>query len=262
MAKGAVLETRRLTRRFGGLVALEGVDFGMSAGELRAIIGPNGAGKTTFFNLVRGRLAPTAGDIYFRGRRITGVAPHAISHLGIASTLQITSVFANLTVWENVLAAAQSRKAFGHLLSPFARFPDREARAEEILGLVGLLDRGGEPASNLSHGEQRLLEMGIALATDPLLLLLDEPTAGMGGEETQLTVETIKKLSRSVDILLVEHDMDVVMGLAQRITVFDQGQILAEGTPPEIQANARVQEVYVGTAASSGGCGQSSGAAE
>ncbi len=256
MGNGAVLETRGLTRRFGGLVALDCVDFTMRAGELRAIIGPNGAGKTTFFNLVRGRLVPTGGDIYFRGQRITGVSPHAASHLGIASTLQITSVFANLTVWENVLAAAQSRKRFGQLLSPFARFADREARAEEVLALVGLLDRAGEPANNLSHGEQRLLEIGIALATDPLLLLLDEPTAGMGGQETQLTVETIKKLSRSVEILLVEHDMDVVMGLAHRITVFDQGRIIAEGTPAEIQANPEVQAVYLGTASLRSGGGR------
>lgn len=247
MAGDLVLETRGLTRRFGGLVAVDAVDFVMPAGELRAIIGPNGAGKTTFFNMVRGRLDPTAGEIHFRGRRITGLAAHALSQLGIGSTLQITSVLPNLSIRENLLAAAQSRKPFRQLLNPFARFRDREARVEEVLALLGLANRAGELAGNLSHGEQRLLEMGIALATDPSLLLLDEPTAGMGAAETQLTVETIKKLSRVVDILIVEHDMYVVMELAQRITVFDQGRILAEGTPAEIQANTLVQEVYLGT---------------
>jgi branched-chain amino acid transport system ATP-binding protein len=231
--------------RFGGLTALNNVDLSVPAGEIRALIGPNGAGKSTFFNCVTGVLRPTSGRIVFNGEDIAGLPPHRISRKAIARSYQITNILPGATVLENVRIAAQSRHHAWSLLSHHRSFTDVLDRARAVLADVGLADKEAELAQNLSHGEQRNLEIGIALATEPRLLCLDEPTAGMSVSETHLTVELIRRIARDLTIMIVEHDMEVVMGLAHTITVLHYGEVLAEGTPAEIQANPRVQEVYL-----------------
>jgi branched-chain amino acid transport system ATP-binding protein len=233
--------------QFGGLAALNNVSIAVPPGEIRAIIGPNGAGKSTFFNCLTGVLAPTGGRILFDGHDITGLPPHAISQKSIARSYQITNILPGATVLENVRIAAQSRHHSWSLLRHHRRYGDLIDRARAGLAAVGLLDKEEELAANLSHGEQRNLEIGIALATEPKLVCLDEPTAGMSVSETQATVELIRRIAANLTILIVEHDMEVVMGLAQTITVLHYGEVLAEGTPAAIQANPRVQEVYLKT---------------
>ena len=236
-----------LTVRFGGLAALNQVNFEVQRGEIRAIIGPNGAGKSTFFNCLTGVLRPTAGRIYFGGEDITGLPSDQISLKGIARSYQITNIMPNATALENVRVAAQSRRHSWNMVRHCMSFHDLIEKAEQALDKVGLLVKANELASNLSHGEQRNLEIGIALATEPRVLCLDEPTAGMSPTETRATVELVRRIAADYTILIVEHDMEVVMGLARTITVLHYGEILAEGTPAEIQANARVQEVYLKT---------------
>lgn len=239
------LETRGLTKRFGGLVAVDHVDFKLGEGELRAIIGPNGAGKTTFFNMLAGNIEPTEGKIFYRGKDITNLKPFQISRLGIGRSFQVTNIFPELTAFENVRVAAQSRKTTYSMWRNGDSHEDLNEKAEAILHRVKLSDKLDFPASALAHGEQRYLEMGIALATDPELLLLDEPTAGMSPEETKETAEFIKELSKGLTIILVEHDMEVVMGISDYVTVLDNGRTLAEGTPEEIRQNEEVQRVYL-----------------
>ncbi|HEV8311405.1 MAG TPA: ABC transporter ATP-binding protein [Methylomirabilota bacterium] len=233
--------------RFGGLSALNQVSLAVPPGEIRAIIGPNGAGKSTFFNCVTGVLRPTGGRILFAGQDITGLPPHQISRKAIARSYQITNILPGATVLENVRVAAQSRHHGWNLLRHHRAYADVLVRARAVLAAVGLGDKEDELAVNLSHGEQRHLEIGIALATEPKLLCLDEPTAGMSVAETRATVELIRRIAADLTILIVEHDMEVVMGLARTITVLHYGEVLAEGTPAEIQANPRVQEVYLKT---------------
>jgi branched-chain amino acid transport system ATP-binding protein len=233
--------------RFGGLSALNQVSLAVPPGEIRAIIGPNGAGKSTFFNCVTGVLRPTGGRILFAGQDITGLPPHQISRKAIARSYQITNILPGATVLENVRVAAQSRHGGFRLLRHHRAYADVLVRARTVLAAVGLGDKEDELAVNLSHGEQRHLEIGIALATEPKLLCLDEPTAGMSVTETRATVELIRRIAADLTILIVEHDMEVVMGLARTITVLHYGEVLAEGTPAEIQANPRVQEVYLKT---------------
>ncbi len=242
-----LLETRLLTKRFKGLVAVDHVDFHLSRGQLHAIIGPNGAGKTTFFNLITGGLSSTGGQIFFQGREITHQSADEISKKGIARTFQITGIFPDLTVRENIWIGGLSRKKFINPLVDSSQIDDLRSKTEEILTLVNLPDKQSMLAENLSHGDQRLLEIGIGLSTDPQLLLLDEPTAGMSAEESFRTAERIKKLSERITILIIEHDMDIVMEIADFITVFDQGKVIAEGPPALIQENHEVQEVYLGT---------------
>jgi branched-chain amino acid transport system ATP-binding protein len=246
-APPSILRTEGLTVRFGGLTALNQVSLAVQAGEIRAIIGPNGAGKSTLFNCLTGVLRPTAGRIVLDGQDVTGLPPHAISHRGIARSYQITNILPGATVLENVRIAAQSRRHAWSLWRHHGAYPDLLARAYQVLDAVGLADKAEELAANLSHGEQRNLEIGIALATEPRVLCLDEPTAGMSVAETRATVELVRRLAAAYTILIVEHDMEVVMGLARAITVLHYGEVLAEGTPAEIQANARVQEVYLKT---------------
>jgi len=246
-ANGAapLLESRRLTMRFGGLTAVDAVDFQVRPGELRAVIGPNGAGKTTFFNMLTGVLPPTDGQIFFQGQDITALPAYAVSRLGIARSYQVTNIFADLTVLENVRIAAQSRVTTYNLWANADRLAGVNERAEGILALLGLGDKRHLLAGALSHGEQRYLEIGIALATEPAFLLLDEPTAGMSPEETKQTAEFIRSIAGSVTIVLVEHDMEVVMGVSDRITVLNYGRVLAEGTPAEIRGNPDVRRVYL-----------------
>ena len=243
----AFLSTEDLTVRFGGLTALNQVNFAVGRDEIRAIIGPNGAGKSTFFNCLTGVLRPSSGHILFDGGDITGLSPDRISHRGIARSYQITNILPNATALENVRIAAQSRRHGWSLLAHHRAYRDIIAKAEAVLEAVGLLTKAYELAANLSHGEQRNLEVGIALATEPQLLCLDEPTAGMSAAETQDTMALVRAVAKNLTILIVEHDMQVVMELAQRITVLHYGEILAEGTPAEIQQNPRVLEVYLKT---------------
>src|SRR5215472_16531626 len=242
-----ILKTERLSVRFGGLAALSQVNFELARGEVRAIIGPNGAGKSTFFNCLTGVLRPTSGRIVFDGEDIAGLPPHRISQKAIARSYQITNILPGASVLENIRIAVQSRHHSWALLRHHRAYQDVIERARDVLRQVGLEEKESELAANLSHGEQRNLEIGIALATEPKLLCLDEPTAGMSVTETHATVELIRRIAANLTILIVEHDMEVVMGLARTITVLHYGEVLAEGTPAAIQANQRVQEVYLKT---------------
>jgi branched-chain amino acid transport system ATP-binding protein len=245
--ESAILRIERLVMRFGGLTALNQVSLGIPRGEIRAIIGPNGAGKSTLFNCITGVLTPTSGRIAFDGDDITGLPPHRISKKAIARSYQITNILPGATVLENVRIAVQSRHHSWSLLRHHGSYRDVIDRAYAVLASVGLAGKADDLAANLSHGEQRNLEIGIALATEPKLLCLDEPTAGMSVTETHATVDLIRRIAANLTILIVEHDMDVVMGLARTITVLHYGEVLAEGTPAAIQSNQRVQEVYLKT---------------
>jgi branched-chain amino acid transport system ATP-binding protein len=242
-----ILKTELLSVRFGGLAALSQVNFEVARGEVRAIIGPNGAGKSTFFNCLTGVLRPTSGRIIFNGDDIAGLRSNVISQKGIARSYQITNILPNASALENVRIAAQSRRHSWNMIAHHSAFADINEKAERALSAVGLLGKAHEMASNLSHGEQRNLEIGIALATEPQLLCLDEPTAGMSQVETNETMELVQRIAKDLTILIVEHDMAVVMELADRITVLHYGAILAEGTPEEIQQNPKVLEVYLKT---------------
>jgi branched-chain amino acid transport system ATP-binding protein len=243
---GTVLKAEGLSKSFGGLRAVDTVDFELPSGELHAIIGPNGAGKTTFFNLITGLLTPDAGRVTFHNRDITGMKPYRISRLGLARTLQIKSVFDGLSVYDNVWIAAHSRLGFLHPLRPAASYAATAGKVEALLDRLGLQDCRDELAGNLSYGDVALLEIAIALATEPKLLLLDEPVAGMSPSETQKTVRLVKQLAKSVNIILIEHDMEVVFDAADVITVMNQGAILCRGTPDQIARDERVQEAYLG----------------
>jgi branched-chain amino acid transport system ATP-binding protein len=241
-----LLRTERLTRAFGSLIAVDRVDVVVHRGELRSIIGPNGAGKTTFFRLISGEMTPSSGRIVFDERDITGLPQHAVARLGIAKSYQITNVFPHLTVHENVRVAVQGPARAFDFWSRAAGLADVRERATALLQLVGLAGKADRLAAHLSHGEKRHLEIGIALASTPSLLLLDEPTAGMSPEETDETMRLIRELAVGRTVILVEHKMKVVMKISDRITVLHQGQVLAEGTPEEIRNNDRVQQTYLG----------------
>jgi branched-chain amino acid transport system ATP-binding protein len=246
---GIILETRNLRKDFGGLVAVANVSIKVKAHSLHSIIGPNGAGKTTLFNLLSGNLVPTSGRVVFKERDITDLPAHHTAHLGIGRSFQITNVFPNLTVLENVRLAAQAlgRDSF-KFWQHYRHFASYEDRARQIVTQVGLTDQANLPARVLPHGGKRKLELGILLAADPELLLLDEPTAGMAREEIPLLMEVIAQIRSRGDktIMLVEHKMDLVMNVSDWITVMHQGQVLAEGTPAEIAANEVVQSAYLG----------------
>jgi branched-chain amino acid transport system ATP-binding protein len=245
----ALLETRGLGRAFGALQAVAGVSLAVEPGEVRAIIGPNGAGKTTLFHLISGLLAPTAGRVLFRGDDITALPAPARCRRGISRTFQITSIFPELSVLENVRIAVQLRSGGNfRLVGGRGALEASEERARASLDSLGLLARATEPASTLPHGDQRLLEIAMAVAQEPALLLLDEPTQGLSPEDTVATVAVIREVARRqrLTILLVEHDMDVVFDLADRISVLHFGQLIAEGTPDQVRANADVQVAYLG----------------
>src|SRR5260370_19677567 len=242
-----ILRTQDLTVRFGGLTALNRVNLEFRRDDIRAIIGPNGAGKSTFFNCLTGVLRPSSGRILFNGGEITGLSPDRISHKGIARSYQITNILPNATTLENVRIAAQSRRHGWSLLAHHRAYRDIVEKAEKVLASVGLLSKANELAANLSHGEQRNLEVGIALATEPQLLCLDEPTAGMSAAETHDTMELVRRIANDLTILIGEHDMQAVMELAPPITVLHYGEILAEGTPSDIQQTPPRLEVYLKT---------------
>ncbi|HBB17186.1 MAG: ABC transporter ATP-binding protein [Syntrophus sp. RIFOXYC2_FULL_54_9] len=242
----ALLKTINLTKNFGGLSAVSNVSFSIRKGDLQTIIGPNGAGKSTFFKLITGEIKPSSGQVLFLDQDITSLPQTKVSHLGIAVAYQITNIFPMLTVLENVRVAAQSRKTTFNLWS---KALNHKALAEEslaILELIGLADFQGDTAANLSHGDRKRLEIGIALATKPKLLLLDEPTAGLSPHETRQTIELIKKIAEGLTIVLVEHKMKVVMEVSNTITVLHYGKLLAQGTPDDIRNNEEVRRVYLG----------------
>ena len=248
MTGDILLETRDLTMDFGALRALGHVDLQVPRGRVHSVIGPNGAGKTTFFNVITGMYAPTAGQVLFKGEDITGLPPEATNWKGIAKTFQITTIFPDLTVLENVQIACQSRvPETGRVRSLWA-VPDVQEKATDLLKFFRLDARLGEHAGNLSHGEQRYLDICLALSTEPELLLLDEPTCGMTPSETREATELILQVvrRRALTLLLIEHDMSVVMGISDRVTVLHQGQKIAEGTPDEVRANPNVVEAYLG----------------
>src|SRR5437667_8457850 len=246
MPEAPLLRTEALTRAFGSLIAVDRVDVAVRRGELRSIIGPNGAGKTTFFRLISGETAPSSGRIWFDGREITGLPQHETARLGIAKSYQITNVFPHLSVLENVRVAVQGHARSFNFWSSADRLTDVRDRAVAILESIELGGKLDRLAAHLSHGEKRHLELAIALASDPTLLLLDEPTAGMSPEETDSTMGLIRELGAGRTVVLVEHKMKVVMRISDRITVLHQGQVLAEGTPEEIRADERVQQTYLG----------------
>ena len=243
-----LLRTEALTRSFGSLMAVNRVDFTVHAGELRSIIGPNGAGKTTLFRLISGEMKPSAGRIWFQDKEITGRPQHMVVRLGVAKSYQITNIFPHLSVLENVRVAVQGHARAFNFWKHAARLPGVREKAQALLVTIGLADKAAELAATLSHGEKRHLEIAIALASDPTLLLLDEPTAGMSPEETDETMVLIRELARGRTVVLVEHKMKLVMKISDRITVLHQGGFLAEGTPDEIRANPTVQQTYLGVA--------------
>ncbi|MCS7194836.1 MAG: ABC transporter ATP-binding protein [Meiothermus sp.] len=242
-----LLETQQLSKRFGGLLAVNSCNLEVRAGEVHALIGPNGAGKTTLLNLITGVLAPSKGQIRFDGQEITHLPAHARVHRGLARTFQITNLFKNYTVRVNLELAVQARRGSSfRFWQPVAKERALTEEAFQVAERVGLGRRFEVVAGQLSHGEQRALEVALALASKPKLLLLDEPMAGMGPEESARMVELIESLRQEFTILLVEHDMDAVFRLAQRISVLVYGQVIATGTPEEIRANPEVHRAYLG----------------
>ena len=244
------LETRGLSKSFGALVVARDLDFRLPVGARHALIGPNGAGKTTFINLVTGRLAPSAGQILLGGVDVTALSPEKRVKRGIGRTFQITALFPGLSVLENVLLAVSERHgAAGDMLRFAGSRRELVEEAEALLERLGLAGRAARTVRELPYGQQRLVEIAIALGLDPKVLLLDEPAAGVPSTETGLILDIIESLSRDIAVLIIEHDMDLVFRLAERITVMVQGAILVEGTPQEIAADPRVRAVYLGTEA-------------
>jgi branched-chain amino acid transport system permease protein len=246
---GPVLQATGLTKRYGGVVANDGIDFAVNAGELRGIIGPNGAGKSTFFKMLTCEVPPTSGKIVFEGREITGLGVTDVCQLGLTKSYQVNQLFNRLTVRENVTIAAlaELRGKFKlDLLRSIDKVPGLNEQVEQTLRLVHLEDRADAPVAQLAYGEKRRLEIGLALASSPSLLLLDEPLAGMSPGERAETVSLLKSIARGRTMVVIDHDMDALFELAGRITVLQEGRLLVEGTPDEVKANTQVQEAYLG----------------
>jgi branched-chain amino acid transport system ATP-binding protein len=241
------LELRDVSKAFGGLRAVDGVALVVRPGERRALIGPNGAGKTTLFNLISGELPVTTGTIALFGQDVTRVAPHRRAALGLARTFQITNLFPSLTVLENCLLAVQALSPMKLTMHrPLTRYPGQEARARAALDEVALGARAGATVKQLSHGEQRQLEIALALAGRPRLLLLDEPTAGLSPGESKTMAELVQRLDPAIAVLLIEHDMDIALEIVQHVTVLHYGRVIADGTRDEVRASPLVREIYLG----------------
>ena len=241
------LHIHDIHKDFSGLKVLTGVDFKVTEKERHAVIGPNGAGKTTLFNIISGKFKPSSGAILFKGEDISGKPPHVLNHLGLARSFQITNVFQELSVFDNILSGVRSHY---RLRFNFFKRPDHDrtisAKTEAIIEEVGLMGVKDQPASSLSYGQQRALEIGITLSTEPELILLDEPTAGMTREETEQAIRMIDRVTRGQTLIIIEHDMDVVFSLANTISVLHYGTILVSGTPGEIRNDQRVKDAYLG----------------
>jgi urea transport system ATP-binding protein len=239
------LEIKGLTTRVAGYTILDNLDFSMERNELRVLLGPNGAGKTTLIAMITGQYKPTAGEIYFEGQPITGLAPDMVFQAGISRKFQVPNMYETLSVFDNVMVALQgSRKVFNVLFRQLTA--EDEDRVWDILEFIGLADRASDPADMLSHGERQWLELGMLISSNPKLLLLDEPTTGMTQEGKERTAELIEKIARSHSVMLVEHDMYIVRKIARKVTVLHQGKRLAEGTLAEVVANETVRQVYLG----------------
>ena len=250
-AADAILRTEGLTKRFGNFTALDRVDLELEEGEFRSVIGPNGAGKTTLFNCITGALVPSEGRVFFEGEDVTDLPSHDRVRRGIGRSFQISTVFDGLSVRENVRLAAQSVtdadvSARRKLFTPTTKFDDVNARTDAVLREIGLDDRADDYAHALAHGDRRRLELGLVLATDPELVMLDEPTAGMGSEETRRTMRLIDDMLADRTLLLIEHDIDLVMEVSDTITVLNRGEVLATGTPEAIADDDAVQRAYLG----------------
>ncbi len=241
-----ILEVRKASRFYVKFKALSEVSVSFRAGELTAIIGPNGAGKSTFFNVISGGVPPSTGQVLFEGRDITGIAPHEFARIGIAKSFQITNVFKQLSAHENVRVALQMQTSRFQLLRPRKHYVELIERADALLARVGLSACRNQLAGDLAHGQQRSLEVAMALACEPKLLLMDEPTAGMSPEETLVMMALIRELAQERTVILVEHKMKMVMGLCNRLIVLHHGELLVDGTPEEIRNNAEVKRVYLG----------------
>lgn len=242
-----ILQVKDIYKDFSGLEILKGVHFSVKENERHAVIGPNGAGKTTLFNIITGKYKPSAGAILFKGVNVPGKPPHILNHLNMSRSFQITNVFQELTVFENVRAGVRCRHGLRYnFFKKPDNVPEINRKTEEILDQVGLMDVMNEPVRALSYGRQRALELGITLSTEPELILLDEPTAGMTREETAEAIRMIDKVTKGRTLIIIEHDMDVVFSLADTISVLHSGTILASGTPDEIQSDQRVKDAYLG----------------
>jgi branched-chain amino acid transport system ATP-binding protein len=245
---GPALSLTGVSKAFGGLKAVDGVALSVQPGERRALIGPNGAGKTTLFNLISGELPPAQGRIALFGRDVTTLPPHRRAALGLARTYQITNLFPNLTALDNLLLAVQGlERTKLALLRPVTSYRHLYERARAVLGSVGLGDKEGEVVKNLSHGEQRQMEVAMALASRPRLLLLDEPTAGLSPAESLTMTALLKTLDAGITLLVIEHDMDVAFALTDRVTVLHNGRVVADGSREEVRASPLVKEIYLGS---------------
>ena len=254
------LSVKKLTKHFGGIAALNGVDLTVASGARHAIIGPNGAGKSTLFNLVAGELPPTKGEVYLGQQNVTGLAVYERANLGLGHTFQRNNLFMELTVFANVRLAVQHRLGVNrHWFRPIDAFEEVGERTEATLRRVGLLGQRDVPVSALAYGQRRALEVALALASEPQVLLLDEPTAGMSPAETAEMTALIESLPESLTILIIEHDMDVIFNLAERITVLHYGQVIGEGPPEEIRTDRTVQEIYLGSEGMALSAGQAGG---
>jgi branched-chain amino acid transport system ATP-binding protein len=241
-----ILAAENVSMQFGRFLALKGLSVSFQRNTLTAIIGPNGAGKSTFFNTISGAFPPSSGRVIYEGRDITGSPQHAFARMGIAKSFQITNVFPQLSTHENVRVAAQMQRARFDIFTPRESLRDLVDRADRLLEAVGLAQVRSRPAADLAHGQQRSLEIAVALACEPKLLLLDEPTAGMSPEETVGMMDLIVRLAAERTVILVEHKMKLVMGICQRVIVLHHGELLAEGSPDEVRANGEVRRVYLG----------------
>lgn len=246
MSANVILATEAVSKRFGGFTALKDVSIEFRAGELTSIIGPNGAGKSTYFNLLTGALRPSQGRVLLEGRDISGLRQHEFARLGIAKSFQITNIFRGLSVLENVRVAVQATASRYDCWSSRHAIGQWADRARELLDMVGLADQAAASADSLAHGQQRALELAMALASEPRILLLDEPTAGMSPTETVSMMDLIVRLAQGRTLVLVEHKMKLVMGISQRLIVLHHGELLAEGSPADIRANEEVRRVYLG----------------